>query len=91
MMSERDLELIKRIKKYCLNIEDIKTNLLKILVILKAVKSIKLLRQCLLCKLVSVLKISVTNLSLNTQLFRGIVLLVYAIYMRTNITILTIQ
>ena len=28
MMSERDLELIKRIKKYCLNIEDIKTKFL---------------------------------------------------------------
>lgn len=29
MMSERDLELIKRIKKYCLNIEDVKTNFTK--------------------------------------------------------------
>ena len=29
MTSERDLQIIKRIKKYCLNIDDIKTNFTK--------------------------------------------------------------
>lgn len=29
MISEKDLEIVKRIKKYCLNIDDIKTNFTK--------------------------------------------------------------
>ncbi len=91
MMSERDLELIKRIKKYCLNIEDIKTNFTKDFSDFEGSEIYQAAAAMFIMQIGECAKNISNEFKLEHQLFRGIVLLVYAIYMRTSITILTIQ